>query len=608
MSSFPDTVCEPVKNHHTKRLLLCVLLSLVVHAGLATTIFSVVKPRPGQLEVMDPIQVSLVQNFSDPLGSVATHLTVAGSRQNIIQEELHPSTTPKEINRVPTATDEVVANASVSEVNHNKTVSQSLRSIDRTEPSPSPPLAIKPATVGLPEPEVQPSHTSVDKTPKNVDRLQPFTRPESLNQVSNPMKAAILTKENPSEDVTVSHEPDSHHPIPNEPHVQPAGVNLEVRTDRNASVPPTIDEFAEQPATHQNMQNVAMLITEPVPEPFTLSALEHLDFDGEIEHWRPFHHREPVAIASTLNHSALTNQSSTQLLENVDDADQIAGITPEPENDRVVVETTDVRADATDEPTVSPSQIQLASQVDFELQIEQPRYMNSEMDVLDQSVVDHSDPIRIQPELPAVAKKPVNKQLAVKSDVQQDRSEIKASESMAPESVVEQAKHTLNDSSVKPPKFNMPKTQLSMTQDAITKNEHPHPVEETQVASIEATPLLSKQKDQSKLSQPPQQASLGPVARDRVPRYGIKGLPNPAPRYPYLSRVNEEEGDVLLRVVVDPKGRVAEINIIQSSGYSRLDKAARKAVKRWKFQPALKDGLAIEGVVKIPISFVLEDA
>ena len=103
-------------------------------------------------------------------------------------------------------------------------------------------------------------------------------------------------------------------------------------------------------------------------------------------------------------------------------------------------------------------------------------------------------------------------------------------------------------------------------------------------------------------------ASIAGVSANSSPKYGIEGFPNPAPRYPYLSRANGEEGKVILQVVVDKYGLASEITIVQSSGYRRLDKAATKAVKKWKFQPALKGGFKVQGVVQVPISFVLRNS
>ena len=116
-----------------------------------------------------------------------------------------------------------------------------------------------------------------------------------------------------------------------------------------------------------------------------------------------------------------------------------------------------------------------------------------------------------------------------------------------------------------------------------------------------------KNRDQS--SDHLQTANLGAVSlpMNSQPKFGVEGLSNPAPSYPYLSRSQEEEGRVILQVYVNKKGRASRIETIQSSGHSRLDKAARKAVKNWTFIPALEDGNPTAGVVQVPISFVLKN-
>ena len=116
-------------------------------------------------------------------------------------------------------------------------------------------------------------------------------------------------------------------------------------------------------------------------------------------------------------------------------------------------------------------------------------------------------------------------------------------------------------------------------------------------------------KNRDQLNDHLQTANLGAASlpMSSQPRFGVEGLSNPAPRYPYLSRSREEEGKVILQVYINKKGRVSRIETIQSSGHSRLDKAARKAVKNWTFIPALEDGNPTAGVVQVPILFVLKN-
>ncbi|NIO09558.1 MAG: TonB family protein [Deltaproteobacteria bacterium] len=68
------------------------------------------------------------------------------------------------------------------------------------------------------------------------------------------------------------------------------------------------------------------------------------------------------------------------------------------------------------------------------------------------------------------------------------------------------------------------------------------------------------------------------------------------------------EGTTLLRVLINPKGETETIVVTRSSGFSTLDKAAVKAVKRWRFHPARSGSEAVESWVKIPIVFDLEEA
>lgn len=80
----------------------------------------------------------------------------------------------------------------------------------------------------------------------------------------------------------------------------------------------------------------------------------------------------------------------------------------------------------------------------------------------------------------------------------------------------------------------------------------------------------------------------------------------PPPEYPRAELQRGVEGTVLLRVEVDPNGRVLRVEIEQSSGHRRLDRAAQQQVARhWRFRPALHDGRPVAGWVRIPIDFSL---
>lgn len=83
-------------------------------------------------------------------------------------------------------------------------------------------------------------------------------------------------------------------------------------------------------------------------------------------------------------------------------------------------------------------------------------------------------------------------------------------------------------------------------------------------------------------------------------------LNNPAPAYPAISRRLGEQGKVVIRVLIDREGKPQQGDIGQSSGYTRLDQAALRAVMSWRYVPGRRDGLVQDMWFDVPIKFALE--
>ncbi|TRW14382.1 energy transducer TonB [Glacieibacterium frigidum] len=78
--------------------------------------------------------------------------------------------------------------------------------------------------------------------------------------------------------------------------------------------------------------------------------------------------------------------------------------------------------------------------------------------------------------------------------------------------------------------------------------------------------------------------------------------------YPPASQRNGEEGTVLVRVVIGADGRVTGASIARSSGFARLDDAAlKRALAKWRFVPAMDNGVAVEATRDVPVTFRLQD-
>lgn len=79
------------------------------------------------------------------------------------------------------------------------------------------------------------------------------------------------------------------------------------------------------------------------------------------------------------------------------------------------------------------------------------------------------------------------------------------------------------------------------------------------------------------------------------------------PSYPPVAAAKKVQGTVLLSVLIAETGQVAEVKVIRGAGgQTGLNEAAASAVKKWKFQPAVKDGKRVKVWVTYPIVFKLQ--
>lgn len=103
-------------------------------------------------------------------------------------------------------------------------------------------------------------------------------------------------------------------------------------------------------------------------------------------------------------------------------------------------------------------------------------------------------------------------------------------------------------------------------------------------------------------------AATGPASTISVDNLAATMIEAEPPRYPVESRRRKEQGTVVLLVTVGTDGRVADIRVSTSSGFSRLDNAALSAVKKWRWAPIVRGGqpVTVQGYVEIP--FVLRKA
>jgi protein TonB len=81
---------------------------------------------------------------------------------------------------------------------------------------------------------------------------------------------------------------------------------------------------------------------------------------------------------------------------------------------------------------------------------------------------------------------------------------------------------------------------------------------------------------------------------------------NRPPVYPLEAAENGEQGTVVLLIHVSPSGQAAGVDVARSSGYVLLDRAARAAVARWRFLPAVKDGQPVASDMTMGFVFAFD--
>ena len=78
----------------------------------------------------------------------------------------------------------------------------------------------------------------------------------------------------------------------------------------------------------------------------------------------------------------------------------------------------------------------------------------------------------------------------------------------------------------------------------------------------------------------------------------------PDPEYTEEARNAKAQGTCVLWLIVDDQGNPRDIRVVRGLGYG-LDAKAIAAVKQWKFQPAMKDGHAVNVQISVEVGFRL---
>ena len=91
-----------------------------------------------------------------------------------------------------------------------------------------------------------------------------------------------------------------------------------------------------------------------------------------------------------------------------------------------------------------------------------------------------------------------------------------------------------------------------------------------------------------------------------MPSTDAQHLSNAKPAYPALSKRLGEQGRVVVNVLIGTDGEAQKVELLQSSGFERLDQSALATALRWRYLPGKKGGVPQTMWYRVPINFVIE--
>lgn len=151
---------------------------------------------------------------------------------------------------------------------------------------------------------------------------------------------------------------------------------------------------------------------------------------------------------------------------------------------------------------------------------------------------------------------------------------------------------------VKPPVIQKEKTAVDP--ESIPDSEEPEPAKITKAEYFDPALDMSYLRSSTTVDQKSKTPGPQTILEAR-PIYRI----NPPPSYPIIARKRGYQGNVVLEVLVDKRGKVLDLKIFLSSGHSILDKTAISSVRKWLFEPGMRGNDKIEMWVRVPIRFKL---
>jgi protein TonB len=103
------------------------------------------------------------------------------------------------------------------------------------------------------------------------------------------------------------------------------------------------------------------------------------------------------------------------------------------------------------------------------------------------------------------------------------------------------------------------------------------------------------------------QGTAGTPIQTDIGKLVVVYQPDADPYYPSFSKRAGEQGEVVVRLIIDETGIVEDVALLRSSGFARLDRAAEQIGRRYRFKPYSVNGNPTRISTNLLIKFNLKN-
>ncbi|QKM61956.1 energy transducer TonB [Polynucleobacter antarcticus] len=160
-----------------------------------------------------------------------------------------------------------------------------------------------------------------------------------------------------------------------------------------------------------------------------------------------------------------------------------------------------------------------------------------------------------------------------------------------------------------PPPQPKPKTEPQKKTVDEKSTQAPTPPQAQQQTSTPPTPQQSKSDQMPNAAVAPSTnaGSSGTPIQTDIGKLVVVYQPDADAYYPSFSKRSGEQGEVVVRLIIDENGNVEDVALLRSSSFPRLDRAATDIGRRYRFKPFVVNGAPARISTNLLIKFNLKN-